>query len=101
MKFDDSDNDNLTLQCIESCTITFMNVEREKCAQKPLYHMEKIHNSNKNKLIISISFLISFSIIMILIGNLTTQSVYAHANPISLYPSPTRLSQKLRTFLKR
>lgn len=58
----------------------------EKYVQKLLYYMEKIHLSNKNRLIISMSFLISFSIITILIGNLITQSVYAHANPISLSP---------------
>src|SRR5688500_7802898 len=48
--------------------------------------MRKFQDRGKNRSIISMTFLISFAIVMILIANLITQSVYAHANPISYSP---------------
>jgi methionine-rich copper-binding protein CopC len=48
--------------------------------------MTKFRNYNNRRLILSVIVLIPLTVMMLLIGNLNSQNVYSHANPISFTP---------------
>ena len=48
--------------------------------------MTKFRNYNNKRLILSVIVLIPLTVMMVLIGNLNSQNVYSHANPISFTP---------------